>query len=338
MRSDRPRRTAAALAVAALVGSVLLLGGPATAAQAAPPAAAPRPAQSAADSSQASADNSSGGSCRLYASSTSFGLLCNSAGPGKSLAQLMAGFLDPTKAFCWEDGDLPDGFIAPTVETGPGRWWLHTCLRFVDATVTQQNARLDYEFAYLPPGGERLLTAEQAAVIARVTGRGQIPYLQAQTSPISSPRVGQDITFALLCDATKADCSRAEQGEIETPRLRVGGVTMWGVLQKTRVRPLGAGRPAESACTGGGLALTAAELDRDAGPDPGVCRYTYDRSSNGGGNGINSDRYPAEVTAFWQVFFDDGSGAQTLGDPFEKITISQIRVTEVQTLVVSQPG
>lgn len=274
--------------------------------------------------------------CRMYGSSSGFGMLCNDGGIGKSLAQLLReGGIDVDREFCWDDGDLPDGFQPPEPTTGPGAWWLNTCLSF-DGAVLRDNAELAYEFQFHAPGDERELNDRQRAAVALVTGRGQMPFLQAQASPISSPRVGQDIAFSLLCDSSKVDCSQADEGKISTNRLNVGGVTMYAELVHLKVLPLGAGRPDEAVnCDGAGLVRTAAQLDSSAADDPRVCRYRYERSSDDAGSGTAGDRYPSRVTAYWQIFYDNGSGPKKLGETYEKTTVNQVRVTEIQTLVVS---
>ena len=275
--------------------------------------------------------------CNMYGSSSGFGILCSvGGGGGKTLAQLLidAG-VDVSEEFCWDDGELPDGFAPPEPTAGPGRWWLHTCLSF-DGGVSQANANLSYEFMFLAPDKQSELTVPQSAVIELVTGRGQMPFLQVQTSPTSSPRVNQDVAFSLLCDSSRVDCSQADQGRISTFRLSVGGVTMWAELVHLRVLPEGASRPdREVNCTGAGLARTAGQLDSGAGEDPQVCRYRYEQSSNDAGDDTHRDRYPAQATAYWQIFYDAGSGPLPLGDAYEKTTVNQVRVTEVQTLVVS---
>ena len=43
------------------------------------------------------------------------------------------------------------------------------------------------------------------------------------------------------------------------------------------------------------------------------------------------------MTAYWRIYVDEGNGPRPLagGDTYKKTTTNQIRVTEVQTLVVS---
>lgn len=276
--------------------------------------------------------------CRIYGSSSGFGLLCSDGGVGKTLAQQLREVgINGTKAFCWDDPDLPDGFVAERDRAGePGRWYLHTCLDFGGGPVIRDNVELTYAYDFHAPDKEQELTDAQRPVIESITGRGQIPFLQVQTSPISSPRVDQDVAFSMLCDA-KVRCVDTPDGrQVRTPLLPVGGVTMFAELIHLRVLPLGDVRPVKEVnCTGAGLPMTAEQLDRTPDDDRRVCRWRYERSSNGAGTGTSADRYPAKVTAFWQIFVDDGSGPRTFGLPYEKTTTNQIRVTEVQTLVVS---
>lgn len=277
--------------------------------------------------------------CSIYGSSSGFGMLCSDAAVGKTLAQLFreAG-IDVDKAFCWDDV-TPDGFEPEKPQSGPGAWWLNTCLEF-DGAILKSNARLTFEYTFHQPGDERRLEPDEERVIRLVTGRGQIPFLQVQTTPVSSPRVDQDVAFSMLCDA-KVRCSDTAAGrEIVTPSLTVGPpgqqVTMFARLVHLRVLPEGAAQPDKVVdCTGAGLPRTAEELDAGPNDDPRVCRYRYLRSSNEAGGGSSGDRYPARVTAYWQIYVDEGNGPRAFGRPYEKTTVNSIRVTEVQTLVVS---
>ena len=276
--------------------------------------------------------------CNVYASSSGFGVICSSSGKGLTLAaQAAAAGIDLRQAFCWDDPDLPDGFDPlgqGPPPAGPGRWFLHTCLEFDGAVVTN-NARVTYEYRFVRAGDERDLTGAERAFVTRVLGRGQIPYLQAQTSPISSPRVDQDVAFSMLC-AAKVECEeRADGLHIETPRLDVGGVVMHAALVHLRVDPTGTGSADAVDCAFAGLPVDAAELDAADPDDLRICRYAYERSSNAAGAGAGGDRYPAKVTAYWQVFVDDGTGPRPFAAAYEKSSTQLIRVTEIQTLVVS---
>lgn len=339
MTARRRRQRLATTTVSLLMSGVVLAAlspAPALAAPYDEPASTPPKSTSEPQRGTAAPASAPTQTCSIYGSSSGFGLLCSGGAAGKTLAQLFreAG-VDLDKPFCWDDPNLPDGFVPERQADGPGRWWLYTCLSF-DGAVLKSNARLSYEYRYHRPGNERELTDTERPVIELVTGRGQIPFLQVQTSPVSSPRVDQDVAFTLLCDG-KVRCSDTPEGRrIVTPELQVGGVTMFAELVHLRVLPEGASRPGRAVdCVGGGLERTAEQLDREAENDPRVCRWSYERSSNDAGGGTRGDRYPARVTAYWQIFVDEGAGPRPFGDTYEKTTANQIRVTEVQTLVVS---
>lgn len=277
--------------------------------------------------------------CSVYASSSGFGMLCSTAGLGLTLARQaeLAG-IDLSSEFCWDDPDLPDGFDPlgqGAQPTRPGQWWLHTCLSF-EGAIVKNNARVSYEYDFHGEGEERRLNPAEEAFVTRVLGRGQIPYLQVQTNPVSSPRVGQDVAFSMLCSAKVRCDQRADGFHIETPRIDVGGVVMHAELVHLRVLPEGESRPDLAVgCDFAGLPLEADELDAADPRDRRVCRYSYDRSSNGAGAGTRGDRYAAKITAYWQVFVDDGTGPEPFRLAYEKSSTNLIRVTEVQTLVVS---
>lgn len=285
-------------------------------------------------------------SCSIYGSASGFGVLCSTASGGKTLAQLLGGFIKVNEPFCWHGSvreaerrtrGLPDGFVPDSIVGGAGQWWLHTCLTFIDE-ISRKTARLEYGYHFIKTGETASeLTSEQRPLIELITGRGQIPFLQVQTRPVSSPRVRQDVAFSLLCDRSKVECTNTASGRrIATPELDVGGVTMFAELVHLAVLPEGAGAPSkETECVGAGLPLTAEELDAASADDRRICRYRYERSSDDAGGGSNGDRYLAQVSAFWQIYVRDRDGLRTFGDPYEKKTVQQLRVTEVQTLVVS---
>lgn len=329
------RLGATALALACALPALAV---PASAGPVEPSGRKPPPSTSAPQRDTARPASNPAQTCRIYGSSSGFGLLCSNAAGGKTLAQLFAGAgIDTDEEFCWDDPDLPDGFEPDKPRSGPGQWWLHTCLSFDRGVVSRLNTQLSYEYHFHEPGTEKRLNPAQEEVIRLVTGRGQIPFLQVQTSPVPSPRVGQRVAFSMLCDE-KVLCENTGSGRrISTPKLAVGGVVMHAELVHLRVLPLGAATPAEDVvhCTGAGLPQTAEELDAGSADDPRVCGYQYERSSNDAGGGTAGDRYPARVTAYWQIYVEDRDGLRPFGATYEKTTTNQIRVTEVQTLVVS---
>ncbi len=270
--------------------------------------------------------------CRLYGSSSGYGLFCSGpASGGPTLADLFSGVIDTSGEFCWDDSDLPPEFDVTLVAIGPGeRWYLNTCLSF-NGPVTRPNARITYEFVHKQPQDALTLTPAQQGLITLLLDRGQIPILVPQASPVASPRVGQAVAFSMLCSA-EVICNGSD---VRTPKLDLGNVTMWAELVHLRVRPLGVGEGVEVNCSGAGTAQTAQQLDATRGNVPDdVCRYTYERSSKGQGPVGHRDRYPAEFTAYWSIRYQSGSDAvQTLGT-YPKTNSYAVRVTEVQTLNV----
>lgn len=256
-------------------------------------------------------------SCRMYGSASGFGLACAAPSGGLSLLELLKRNPIPP---CW-DTAVPAGFTPPRIEAGPGQWWVHTCMTGLDVANPNPHAvTMSFEFRFLTPGLERLLTPAEQATVLRFSGDRQIPFPLLETTPTASPRVGQDLSFSLL-------------NEHDTPSLTTGGVTMYAQVVHLQVRPLGDRGPAVD-CDGPGQPLTAEALAAAVEGDPSICRYTYLRSSDQAGGGVGGNRYPAHVTAFWTIFYDDGTGPVAFGT-FRKESVNQIRVTEVQTLVVS---
>lgn len=267
--------------------------------------------------------------CRAYGSSAGFGVACTGpGGKGGSLRALLNGPLPE----CWHS-DPPEGFRAPatTQDQGEGRWWLRTCMTGVDRSTLKPagtGISLTYGYEFLPPGAERQLNPGEEKVIDALVARGQvpIPFPLAETSPTASPRVGQVASFALA-------------NETRTRSITVDGVTMYAEVTGLRVEPEGLGGPVVT-CDGPGRALTAAEVDAGRADGADVCAYTYERSSFRAGEGDRDrdsrDRYPVRVTALWTVHWstDDARGNGTFG-PFPKSAFNEVRVAEVQTLVVS---
>lgn len=330
-RSSPLGRPVLAVVPAALLAGVLALVPLGPAAAGPYDSAGPTPPPSG-DSGTGSAN---GGTCSMYGSSAGFGVVCSSGG-GATLAELLEGAgIDVTSgAFCWDDDALPDRFVPPP-GSGPERWYVHTCLSFPTGVITRPNAVITYE--YVQPGTPDELTPPQEIVIETITRRGQIPFLHLTTTPIASPRVSQDVAFTVDCGNPAIRVCRQDGDRlvVETERIRVQGIEMWAELIHMRVQPEGARGP-NIDCFGGGLPRTAEQLDAVRATQPGVCRHRYDRSSNGRGGGTSGDRWPARLTAYWTVFYDapDGSGALADGRAYEKTSVHQVRVTEVQTLVV----
>ncbi|HEU0101698.1 MAG TPA: hypothetical protein VFR07_05200 [Mycobacteriales bacterium] len=306
-------RTPIRRSAVALVAGLLCA---ATTATAAPPASA------ASGGSSPGYQDRTIGSCTAYGSSSGFGVGCRGAGGSTvTLRELLRGDPVPT---CW-NGPPPQEFEAPPRQQ-PGQWWLQICLGGIDADTLiierPGGIQLSYEYTFLPPGDETRLTGSQQVFVDAVVERGQVPlpFPLLDVSPSPTPRVGEVAAFSLI-------------GPERTRTLTVGNVTMVGVLEGLSVQPEGAAGPTVT-CTGSGRELRPEEVDTADLDDQedDLCAYRYTRSSFGAGD---DDRYPAVVTARWRVEF--GDGAEPLR-PFDKTAVNQLRVAEVQTLVVTGSG
>lgn len=270
------------------------------------------------------------GDCRAYGSSSGFGIAC--AGPGGASGPPLTSFLPPEGlAECWVEEPL-EGVAFPP-RTGPGEWFLQTCVDGIDLRTLQPDPglRVTQTYRFLRPGEGHVLTEGERTVVDALLSSGQVPlpFPELDITPSVVPRVGELVAFSVV-------------GPAETVRLEVGGVSLQGRLQRLEVEPEGDGGPVVR-CTGRGRAITPAEAERadrtgedDLGED--VCAYRYGRSSfragDGDRDGDDADRYPVEVTAWWDVVFGDG---QLLGS-FGKEAVNEVRVAEVQTLVVTGSG
>lgn len=262
--------------------------------------------------------------CRAYGSASGFGIAC--AGPGGSGTSLRD-YLGHDLPECWDE-DPPATFVPP--RTIPGaRWWLHVCLSGLDLhTLDVRPGGLSLAYGYVPlvPGVEHHLTVEERYVVDRLLVQGQvpIPFPRVRVSPSSSPRVGEVVAFSLDGATTAGPLTR-------------GGISMTARVVSLMVEPLGEGGP-RTTCTGAGRPIDTAEVQR-AGGDPAalgadVCAWRYDRSSYRAGVGDAPDRYPVRVTASWAITYTRGADSGVLG-PFDTSAVNQVRVAEVQTLVVS---
>lgn len=259
--------------------------------------------------------------CTMYGSANGFGMVCSDGSGGTGLGSLLALLGGRPLPGCWDD-PAPDGFSPPQPQSGPGGWWLQTCLHGLDpVTLTRTGPlSLDFAFAYLPPGGQVQLTAGQRSVIDYFYGQGQIPFPVLATSPTSSPRVNEPVSFRVL--------------DTSTPHVNTGGVEMYAQVVGLQIDPGDGTDPIY--CTGPGRDLTADQLaDNTLVAAPDVCAHTYQRSSYRAGQvGDIADRYPVTATAYWQIRYLDDTGEHVLGT-YTKQALNALRVTEIQTLIVT---
>lgn len=315
MRTSWPRAASAAALIVALAATALV-GGAST-------ASAGGVGGNGGASGSAGTETADVPRCRMYGSDRGFGVACTGpGGSGGSLRSLLSGPLPE----CWHEGP-PEGFRPPARQGGgEGRWWLRTCMTGVDRTTLAPTGSggisLTYGYDFLPPGEARELTEGEQTVIDALVARGQvpIPFPMVETYPSASPRVGETVSFALSNETT-------------TRSISIDGITMQARVVGLRVEPEGVGGPVLQ-CDGAGRELTAEQVDDGATQAPDVCAYTFDRSSFQAGEQSGRDRYPAAVTALWEVQYSSDRGSGTLG-PFEKRAFTEVRVAEVQTLVVS---
>lgn len=321
-RSDgRGRAALSLLALTALTLSLQV--GPAAAGglkapQASVASDATAPAQVVADTGQNQVTEQT---CQMYGSSNGYGMVCTDpagGGGSRSLVSYLEGRPLPE---CWDE-PAPEGYRGAPRDD-PGSYWLRTCLRGLDRTTLLRTGKLELGFTivHLPPGQQVILTPGQETVIRYFFGSGQIPFPVLATSPSVTPRAQEPVTFGLYAPTS-------------TPPLTTQGVTMYAKVVQLQVDP-GDGSPLIT-CRGPGELLTRQQL-----ADPGradadtVCKHSYERSSADAGTaGPARDRYPARVTAFWQIRYRTAGGERVLGT-YEKSSVNQVRVTEVQTLVIS---
>ena len=178
---------------------------------------------------------------------------------------------------------------------------------------------LEFRFVLVPVGGGDFLDEDETRAVQRFIGRGQIPFPIVTNTPTPSPRVSEPTSVSLLRQ--------------RTPDLVVNGVTMYAVAIRLTVDPADGGPVVD--CDGGGARLTAEQIDRLPQGSDEACLLTYDRSSAFEASGQRKDRYPARVTALWEIHYYGADGVDKVLGRYEKSAINLLRVTEVQTLVIS---
>ena len=255
-------------------------------------------------------------SCSLYANSAGFGMSClGGDGSVASLKQLLGG--DPFPA-CWHEVP-PAGFVPPAPADGPGAWWVETCVEGIDPKTLERTGPvvLEQRPVFLAPGAERLLTVNQQRLIASVY-QETYPMPLLAVGPSGSPRVNTDVYYWVV---------PGRAGTVERRvTLPTGPVSMRATIVQTAVQPVGAAGPTVR-CDGRGV-----EVHQVTAPEqvPGACHHRYRHSSARASGG----EYAMPVTAYWRVEYSTGGAWTELGT-FPVNTVQRLRVTEIQTLVVS---
>jgi len=270
-----------------------------------------------------SEEKASAGTCSMYGSQNGFGMVCSDPNGGRGSRTLVSFLEGKTLAECWDEPP-PENFQGEPRDE-PGEYWLRTCLAGLDRkTLRRLGAlELDFEIVFLPPDEQVILTPGEKVVVRYFFGSGQIPFPVVGVSPTPYPRVGEPLTFGLL-------------GPTRTPELTTAGVTMYAEAVQLRVEPAD-GSPGIIVCRGPGELLAAEQIDDPARREADtVCLHTFERTSAGAGHiGMHRDRYRVKVNASWQIRYRVGDGPEQVLGTYEKSSVNQIRVTEVQTLVVS---
>jgi hypothetical protein len=296
----------------ALVAVVALLGGtsPAAAFDSGDP-----PSDGAVATSEG-AQQTQVSTCSLYANSAGFGMSClGGDGSVASLKQVLGG--DPFPA-CWHEVP-PAGFVPPAPADGSGAWWIETCVKGIDPETLKRTGPvlLEQRPVFLAPGAERFLTVNQRNLIASVQ-QGTYPLPLLAMGPSSSPRVNTDVYFWVV------------PGRAGTVERRVvlpaGAVSMRATIVQTAVQPTGPAGPTVR-CAGRGVEVHAVTDPEEV---PGACHHRYRHSSARASGG----EYAMPVTAYWRVEYSTGGTWTELGT-FAVNTVQRLRVTEIQTLVVS---
>ncbi|MCW2568945.1 MAG: hypothetical protein JWN54_3042 [Mycobacterium sp.] len=254
--------------------------------------------------------------CSLYANSAGFGMSClGGDGSVGSLKAVLGG--DPFPA-CWDEVP-PAGFVPPAPADGPGAWWIETCVKGIDPETLKRTGPvlLEQRPVFLAPGAERFLTVNQRNLIASVQ-QETYPVPLLAMGPSSSPRVNTDVYFWVV------------PGRARTVERRVvlpaGTVSMRATIVQTAVQPTGPAGPT-ARCAGRGVEVHAVT---DPERVPGACHHRYRHSSARASGG----EYAMPVTAYWRVEYSTGGAWTELGT-FPVNTVQRLRVTEIQTLVVS---
>jgi hypothetical protein len=297
----------------ALVAALTLLGGtsPAAAFDSGDP-----PSDGAVATSEG-AQQTQVSTCSLYANSAGFGMSClGGDGSVASLKQVLGG--DPFPA-CWHEVP-PAGFVPPAAADGPGAWWVETCIKGIDPQTLRRTGAvvLEQRPVFLAPGAERFLTVNQRRLIA-VVHQETYPVPLLAVGPSGSPRVNTDVFYWVV-----AGRAAAVTRQVALP---TGPVSMRASIVQTAVQPAGPAGPTVR-CDGRGVEVHAVTAPEQV---PGACAHRYRHSSARAPGG----EYAMPVTAYWRVEYAVGGGAWTELGTFAVNTVQRLRVTEIQTLVVS---
>jgi hypothetical protein len=299
-----------------------------------PPPSTPAPPQPP-DTSTGDVGGTGGGSdtrggCAVVAGPSYLGVSCAGAQDrgGKTVKEILGD--DPVPG-CWDDPVPEDQLAKMGRHNEPGAggltWYWERCLTGIDKQtkkVEPGGIKIDVTLVSIENGDHvKTLTANQAALVKPYEKTAGVPPPLAGVTPSAHPHVGQWVSFV----DTTGD-------EVDVP---AGAVTLRARLTSIDVEPLGAGNGTIS-CPGTGVVASSGDAPPQAGDsgwdplgwDADGCWYKYTHSSAD----QPDETYPVQVTAHWTAETSVGGGAWAHLADFTKSQVTNIPVTEIQTLVV----
>lgn len=330
----------------------------------------PPPSGTSGNGTGSGAQHTTSGSCSLYSNSSTFGYACFGAGASghvDTVKEILHGDPVPT---CWDERLTPEQDTDYGVDEndGGGPYYLHQCLSGIDVDrppTNQPGLKLNLQIVPIP-GGQPCpddpnkpykdayfetcvytLSVRQQQVVSYLVSHGaDIPPLIIKTN-LARVRANQVVAFqnhGLQVDANGNPLPGQTPGELRTPDLTEGGVTLWAQIDTDEAAPgtiLGGGAPAPTSAgylmQPDGVGTTKiscdAELPVSATAKSGVpadaCWFTYPVSSAGQPN----QAYPFHAEAHWTVYYRDGQGTHVLGHYTKTFDVPQ-PVVDVQALVI----
>lgn len=330
------RRLAVVLA-AALAGAFFSIGSAWADTQTTPP-----PDEGSTGSSSSSAAPSGGdttsdgktgnvGGCAVVAVPSYLGLSCAGAGggEGETAKQILDG--DPVPG-CWDepvtDAELAAMGLSNQEGAGGYTYYWYRCLHGIDkktAVVGPDGMSITPPKLITIDNGDKvvLLTQNQQRLVQAQEKNSGVPAPKTGVTPSSRPRVGQWVSFV--------DVSQPRVVTVDAGVLRLRATET-----RIDVEPLGAGKGMVS-CPDSGVVATGETPPNDVtdGGSPfgfhqAGCWYRYDHSS------IDEDdeAYSVNMTAHWDVETSPDGVTWTHFTDFTKSQVTEVPVTEIQTLVV----
>jgi hypothetical protein len=239
-----------------------------------------------------------------------------------SIKEILDGDPVPT---CWHEPMTQAEKDALSLQDEPGpdgyTWYWKRCLTGVGKDGKVQPGGIGFTESWDPVPNDPVkfkdafleLTVNQAKLIQVESRDGQIPYPVAGTSPSAVPRVNQHIAFF---DGTDHEVT-----------VSVGAVLMRARVESLTVHPEGEGGPVLE-CQGPGVKVEAGDTPASK---PDACWYQYKKSSAG----EPEQMFAVPIEAHWGVDIRRANGSWVHFNDFTKKSVTQLRVTEIQALVVN---